>query len=141
MTMKGLETELVKILAIFTTINLSHNSFQGEIPGLIGHLHSLIGLNLSRNHLTSSIPLTLGNLTDLGWLHLSSSELSGVIPRKVGDLASLGYLDLSKNKLSGRIPQDKPWSTFSSESFSGNPDLCGTSLLKACPGDAQPPPP
>ncbi|XP_056173216.1 receptor-like protein 9DC3 [Syzygium oleosum] len=51
-TMKRLEIELVKILTVFTTIDLSHNSFQGDIPGVIGHLHSLIGLNLSHNHLT-----------------------------------------------------------------------------------------
>ncbi|XP_030453488.2 receptor like protein 27-like [Syzygium oleosum] len=139
--MKGRETELVKILTIFTTIDLSHNSFQGNIPGVIGHLHSLIGLNLSHNHLTGSIPLTLGNLTDLGWLDLSSNKLNGVIPGNLGDLASLGYLNLSKNQLTGRIPQDKQLSTFSSDSFSGNLGLCGTPLPKSCPGDAQPPPP
>ncbi|KAK2632934.1 hypothetical protein EUGRSUZ_L00870, partial [Eucalyptus grandis] len=35
----------------------------------------------------------------------------------------------------------KQLSTFSSNSFSGNPSLCGFPLRKACPGDAQPPPP
>ncbi|KAF8009100.1 hypothetical protein BT93_J0173 [Corymbia citriodora subsp. variegata] len=139
--MKGLEVELVRILTFLTIVDLSCNSFQGNIPEVIGHLHSLVGLNLSHNHLTGSIPPTLGNLTNLGWLDLSSNKLSGVIPRKLGDLASLGYLNLSKNQLTGRIPQDKQLSTFSSDSFSGNPYLCGTPLPKACPGDAQPPPP
>ncbi|XP_056173307.1 receptor-like protein 9DC3 [Syzygium oleosum] len=140
-TMKGKETELEKILTFLTIIDLSGNSFYGNIPEVIGHLHSLVGLNLSHNHLTGSIPPTLGNLTELGWLDLSSNKLSGEIPRKLGDLASLGYLNLSKNQLTGRIPQDKHLSTFSSNSFSGNPGLCGTPLPKACPGDAQPPPP
>ncbi|KAF8029584.1 hypothetical protein BT93_E2105 [Corymbia citriodora subsp. variegata] len=140
-TMKGLEIELVKILTVFTTIDLSCNSFQGDIPGVIGHLHSLIGLNLSHNHLTGSIPLTLGNLTDLEWLDLSSNKLNGRIPRKLGDLAFLGYLNLSKNQLTGQIPQDKQLSTFSSNSFGGNPGLCGTPLPKACPNDAQHPQP
>ncbi|XP_010026679.2 receptor-like protein 33 [Eucalyptus grandis] len=140
-TMKGKETKLVKILTIFTTIDLSHNSFQGDIPEAFGHLHSLIGLNLSHNHLIGSIPLTLGNLTNLGWLDLSSNMLSGGIPRALGDLASLGYLNLSKNELTGRIPQDKQLSTFSNDSFDGNAGLCGTPLPKACPGDAQPSPP
>ncbi|KAF8023748.1 hypothetical protein BT93_F1057 [Corymbia citriodora subsp. variegata] len=139
--MKGLEVELMRILTFLTIIDLSCNSFQGNIPEVIGHLHSLVGLNLSHNHLTGSIPSTLGNLTNLGWLDLSSNKLSEVIPRKLGDLASLGYLNLSKNQLTGRIPQDKQLSTFSSDSFSGNPYLCGTPLPKACPGDAQPPPP
>ncbi|KAF8023755.1 hypothetical protein BT93_F1063 [Corymbia citriodora subsp. variegata] len=139
--MKGLEVELMRILTFLTIIDLSCNSFQGNIPEVIGHLHSLVGLNLSHNHLTGFIPPMLGNLTNLGWLDLSSNKLSGVIPRKLGDLASLGYLNLSKNQLTGRIPQDKQLSTFSSDSFSGNPYLCGTPLPKACPGNAQPPPP
>ncbi|KAF8016991.1 hypothetical protein BT93_H2251 [Corymbia citriodora subsp. variegata] len=139
--MKGQKTNLTKILTIFTLIDLSHNSFQGDIPGVIGHLHSLIGLNLSHNHLTGSIPLTLGNLANLGWLDLSSNMLSGLIPRKLGDLTSLGYLNLSENQFTGRIPQDKQLSTFSTDSFSGNPGLCGTPLPKSCLGDSQPPPP
>ncbi|XP_030453611.2 receptor-like protein 6 [Syzygium oleosum] len=140
-TIKGQKIDLEKILTVFAIIDLSHNSFQGDIPGEFGHLHSLIGLNLSHNHLTGSIPLTLGKLTNLEWLDLSSNKISGGIPRNLGDLASLGYLDLSKNQLIGRIPQDKHLSTFSSNSFGANPGLCGTPLPKACPGDAQPPRP
>ncbi|KAK3423950.1 hypothetical protein EUGRSUZ_F00709, partial [Eucalyptus grandis] len=141
LTMKGREFKLVKILTFLTIIDLSHNSFQGQIPEVIGHLHSLVGLNLSHNHLTGSIPLTLGNLTNLGWLDFSSNNLSGIILGKLGDLAFLGYLNLSKNQLIGRISQDKQLSTFSSDSFSGNPGLCGTPLPKACLGDAQSPSP
>ncbi|KAF8016988.1 hypothetical protein BT93_H2249 [Corymbia citriodora subsp. variegata] len=140
-TTKGQEIKLVKILTVLTTIDLSHNSFQGDIPKAFGHLRSLIGLNLSYNHLTSSIPPTLGNLTELEWLDLSSNKLGGGIPRVLGDLTFLEYLNLSKNQLIGRIPQDKQLSTFSSESFSGNSGLCGTPLPKACPSDPQPPPP
>ncbi|XP_018730988.2 putative receptor like protein 25 [Eucalyptus grandis] len=139
--MKGLEVQLVRILAFLTIIDLSCNSFQGNIPEVIGHLHSLVGLNLSHNHLTGSIPPTLENLTNLEWLDLSSNNFSGLIPRKLGDLAFLGYLNLSKNQLTGQIPQDKQLSTFSSNSFDGNPGLCGTPLPKACPSNAQPPPP
>ncbi|KAF7847330.1 hypothetical protein BT93_L3080 [Corymbia citriodora subsp. variegata] len=140
-TMKGLEIELVKILTIFTTIDLSHNSFQGDIPRVIGHLHSLKGLNLAHNRLTGSIPLTLGNLTNLEWLDLSSNKLIGGIPRKLRDLTFLAYLNLSKNQLIGRIPQDKQLGTFSSDSFSKNPGLCGAPLPKACLEDVQAPPP
>ncbi|KAK3423915.1 hypothetical protein EUGRSUZ_F00657, partial [Eucalyptus grandis] len=139
--MKGVEVELVRILTFLTIIDLSCNSFQRNIPEVIGHLHSLVGLNLSHNHLTGSIPPILGNLTNLGWLDLSSNKFTGIIPQKLGDLASLGYLNLSKNQLTGQIPQDKQLSTFSSDSFSGNPGLCGTPLPKACLDDAQPPPP
>ncbi|KAK2632935.1 hypothetical protein EUGRSUZ_L00872 [Eucalyptus grandis] len=140
-SIKGKEIELERIFTLFTTIDLSHNSFQVDIPRVIGNLRSLIGLNLSHNHLTGSVPMTLGNLTNLEWLDLSSNKLDGVIPRQLGDLAFLGYLNLSKNQLTGRIPQDNHLSTFSNNSFGGNPGLCGTLLPKACSGDAQPPPP
>ncbi|KAL3733432.1 hypothetical protein ACJRO7_022885 [Eucalyptus globulus] len=139
--MKGLEVELERILTFLTIIDLSCNSFQGNILEVIGHLHFLVGLNLSHNHLTGSIPPALGNLTNLEWLDLSSNKLSWVIPRELGDLAFLEYLNLSKNQLTGRIPQDKQLSTFSRDSFSGNPNLCGTPLPKACPSNAQPPSP
>ncbi|KAF8036836.1 hypothetical protein BT93_C2528 [Corymbia citriodora subsp. variegata] len=120
-------------------LDISQNQLEGGIPHL--HWKRLSYLNLSSNHLTGPIPLALGNLTNLGWLDLSLNKLSGVIPRKLGDLTFLGYLNLSKNQLIGRIPQDKQLSTFSNGSFNGNPSLCGTPLSKACPGDAQPPPP
>ncbi|XP_030444113.2 putative receptor like protein 25 [Syzygium oleosum] len=137
---KGKEILLLSSLTIFTTFDLSLNSFEGNIPDVIGHLHSLIGLNLSHNHLTGSIPPTLGNLTNLEWLDLSSNKLSGRIPRELGDLAFLGYLNLSENQLTGRIPQDKQLSTFTSDSFRGNLGLYGTSLQNTSHDDAQSPP-
>ncbi|XP_039170887.1 putative receptor like protein 25 [Eucalyptus grandis] len=139
--MKGREIQLERILTIFTTIDLSLNSFEGNIPSVIGNLHSLIGLNLSHNHLMGSIPSTLGNLTNLEWLDLSSNKLSGRVPRELGDLSFLGYLNLSENQLIGFIPQDKQLSTFMSDSFRGNLGLCGTPLQNTCHGDDQPPPP
>ncbi|KAF8023550.1 hypothetical protein BT93_F0914 [Corymbia citriodora subsp. variegata] len=132
MTMKGREVRLVKILTIFTSIDLSHNSFKGNIPGIIGDLHFLIGLNLSHNHLTGSIPLTLGNLTRLEWLDISSNKLCGGIPEVLVDLPFLGYLNLSKNQLAGRIPQHNMFLTYENNSFSENPGLCGTPLSKEC---------
>ncbi|KAL3726257.1 hypothetical protein ACJRO7_031184 [Eucalyptus globulus] len=138
--LKGNEMLLMRILTIFTTFDLSLNNFEGNIPDVIGHLYSLIGLNLSHNHLTGSIPLTLGNLTNLEWLDLSSNKLSGRIPRELGDLTFLGYLDLSENQLTGRIPQDKQLSIFTSDSFHGNSGLYGTPLQNIGHDDAQAPP-
>ena len=45
-TNKGSEMKLVKILIIFTSIDLSYNNFHGEIPSSIGDLQSLVVLNL-----------------------------------------------------------------------------------------------
>lgn len=138
-TMKGNKVRLLKILKICTFIDLSLNSFHGNIPSIIGNLQYLKGLNLSHNHLTGSIPSTLGNLTHLECLDLSSNKLSGRVPRELGDLSFLGCLNLSKNQLIGRIPQDKQLSTFMSNSFWGNVGLCGTPLQNTCPNDAPPP--
>ncbi|XVF79494.1 hypothetical protein PTKIN_Ptkin14bG0227400 [Pterospermum kingtungense] len=114
---KGLEIELVKILTIFTSIDLSSNSFEGEIPTTFGELSSLRGLNLSHNNLTGHIPLSLQNLTQLEWL------------------------DLSSNKLGGQIPSEL-FSTFENGSYEGNEGLCGLPLSKNCSSDEehQPPP-
>ncbi|XP_030453358.2 putative receptor like protein 25 [Syzygium oleosum] len=140
--MKRKEIQLERILTIFTTIDLSLNSFQGNIPSVIGNLHSLVGLNLSHNHLVGSIPSTFGNLTNLEWLHLSLNKLNGRrVPIELGDLSFLGYLYLSENQLTGPIPQDKQLNTFTRDSFRGNQGLCETPLRNTCPGDAQPPPP
>ena len=44
---KGREMEFVKILTVFTAIDLSNNRFYGEIPDSVGNLNGLIVLNLS----------------------------------------------------------------------------------------------
>ncbi|KAM3754646.1 hypothetical protein ACB098_03G181900 [Castanea mollissima] len=62
---KGVELELVKILTIFTAIDLSDNRFYGEIPDIVGNLKALIVLNLSSNNFMSHIPSSLGNLVEL----------------------------------------------------------------------------
>ncbi|GKV49150.1 hypothetical protein SLEP1_g55916 [Rubroshorea leprosula] len=51
-TWKGFEYELQGILTVFSSIHLSNNMFEGEIPDVIGKLSSLKGLNLSHNNLT-----------------------------------------------------------------------------------------
>ncbi|GKV47843.1 hypothetical protein SLEP1_g54702 [Rubroshorea leprosula] len=76
-TWKGFDSELQGILTVFSSINLSNNMFEGEIPGVIGKLSSLKSLDLSYNNLTGHIPPSLGNLTNLEWLDLSSNKLGG----------------------------------------------------------------
>ncbi|XP_031277395.1 receptor-like protein 6 [Pistacia vera] len=75
-TSKGLELELVKILTLFTSIDLSNNNFEGPIPEETGLLKSLRLLNLSHNALTGPIPLSMGNLLQLESLDLSANELN-----------------------------------------------------------------
>ncbi|KAF3455673.1 hypothetical protein FNV43_RR00313 [Rhamnella rubrinervis] len=46
---KGVEMELDRILKTLTSIDLSNNRFDGEIPSSIGNLQALVVLNLSRS--------------------------------------------------------------------------------------------
>ncbi|XP_050278404.1 receptor-like protein 33 [Quercus robur] len=129
---KGVELELVKILTIFTAIDLSNNQFCGEIPDSVGNLKVLIVLNLSSNNFTSHIPSSLGNLIELESLDLSRNSLFGEIPQQLTSLTFLEYLNFSQNQLFGPIPQGGQFLTFQSSSFEGNSGLCGFQLSKKC---------
>jgi len=133
--MKGQEIELQRILTVFTTIDLSNNMFEGEIPKVIGELHSLKGLNLSHNRITGTIPLSLGNLSNLEWLDLSWNQLKGEIPMALKNLNFLAFLNLSENQFEGMIPTGGQFNTFENDSYAGNRMLCGIPLSKTCKED------
>ncbi|RZC63747.1 hypothetical protein C5167_025534 [Papaver somniferum] len=131
-TSKGLDMELVKILKVFSSIDLSNNEFEGEIPETIGNLISLYVLNFSRNVLTGPIPSTIGNLEQLESLDLSHNNLAGDIPYQLAQLSFLSVLNLSFNNLTGRIPSGNQFQTFEPSSFKGNEGLCGPPLSNIC---------
>ena len=139
--MKGLEHELSRILTTFTTIDLSGNKFEGEIPNFIGHLYSLRVLNLSHNSLTGHIPPVLGNLSVLESLDLSSNKLEGQIPDQLTGLTFLAVLNVAENHLVGQIPRGKQFNTFPSDSYNGNSGLCGFPLSRDCGDNDKPTPP
>lgn len=78
---KGLQIELVKILTIFTSIDLSSsNHFEGPILDDLMDLKILHIFNLSNNDLSGEIPSSINNLKQLESLDLSQNSLSGEIP-------------------------------------------------------------
>ncbi|XP_071715507.1 receptor-like protein 7 [Rutidosis leptorrhynchoides] len=132
-TVKGLELELVKILTLFTSIDISSNRFSGVIPSTIGRLKALYFLNVSHNEFSGTIPSSMGNLSQLEALDMSSNGLTGQIPSELTSLLFLSFLNLSYNQLEGRIPTGNQLQTFENTSYLGNSKLCGAPLSKKCP--------
>ncbi|XP_071707288.1 receptor-like protein 6 [Rutidosis leptorrhynchoides] len=138
-SVKGKDQYFQKLTVEYTIISLSNNNFEGNIPDIIGSLNSLIVLDLSHNSLTGRIPKDLGKLSEIESLDLSWNQLNGEIPQSLADLTFLAFLNVSQNHLVGRIPTGKQFNTFGSNSFGGNPNLCGLPLPQKCNENPQPP--
>ncbi|KAI3448265.1 hypothetical protein Pfo_004930 [Paulownia fortunei] len=87
-------------------IDLSGNSFDGEIPSSLLNLNSLESLQLQDNNLTGPIP---------GF-----------------NQSSLKAFNVSHNNLSGAIPETKTLQSFGLSSYLGNGDLCGPPTPTLC---------
>ncbi|XP_015084751.1 receptor-like protein 9DC3 [Solanum pennellii] len=131
LVIKGNEFDM-RITSIMTSVDLSSNRFEGDIPNSIGNLSSLVLLNLSHNSFRGHIPAEFTKLQQLEALDLSWNRLIGEIPGQLSSLTFLEVLNLSYNHLAGRIPIGKQFNTFPNDSYCGNPDLCGFPLSKEC---------
>ncbi|CAN4104742.1 unnamed protein product [Withania somnifera] len=132
---KGSEREIVRILYLYTVIDLSSNKFRGQIPSIMGDLVAVHILNLSHNGLRGHIPPSFGDLSSVESLDLSINQLSGEIPQQLISLTSLECLNLSHNHLQGCIPRGPQSYTFGSNSYEGNDGLHGFPLSKGCGND------
>ncbi|XP_006349944.1 receptor-like protein 12 [Solanum tuberosum] len=132
---KGYEREVVRILFLYTTIDLSKNKFEGHIPTIMGDLIALRVLNISHNGLEGHIPSSLGSLSLVESLDLSSNHLVGEIPAQFASLTSLAVLNLSYNHLEGCIPHGNQFQTFENNSYEGNDGLRGFPVSISCGND------
>jgi len=65
-------------------------------------------------------------------LDLSHNKLSGGIPYEFVGMTSLSVFNVAYNNLSGRVPFERQFSTFGTQCYDGNPDLCGEPLKRNC---------
>ena len=119
------ELQYTQVSAFPPSIYLSHNRLQGSIPSQVGAFVLLLDMDLSFNNLSGS-------------LDLSYNSLTGGIPSSLTKLTFLAYFNVSYNQLEGSIPLGNRFSTFSSESYEGNPGLCGSPLPFPCENDVNP---
>ncbi|XP_015169469.1 receptor-like protein 12 [Solanum tuberosum] len=131
LVIKGNEFDM-RITSIMTSVDLSSNRFEGDIPKSIGNLSSLVLLNLSHNNFRGHIPAEIAKVQALEALDLSWNRLIGEIPGPLSSSTFLEVLNLSYNHLAGHIPIGKQFNTFPNDSYCGNPDLCGFPLSKEC---------
>ncbi|GKV44500.1 hypothetical protein SLEP1_g51676 [Rubroshorea leprosula] len=106
-TMNGLLGKIpINMSSIFphlTTLIMSKNSFQGQIPSSVGDLKSLEYLSLPSNQLFGNIPDSFGHMSSLFHLDLSNNQLSGGIPELLVLGCPLKFLILSGNNLQGQV--------------------------------------
>ncbi|KAH0759629.1 hypothetical protein KY290_023122 [Solanum tuberosum] len=116
-------------------MDLSMNQFTNGIPREIGGLQNLVYLYLEHNKLQGSIPDSIGNMVSLEFLDISHNNISGTIPMSLEKLQYLKYFNVSDNKLYGEIPLGGPFKNLSSQFFSDNEALCGSSRFSVprCP--------
>ncbi|XP_028760183.1 receptor-like protein EIX2 [Neltuma alba] len=113
-------------------VDLSANSFSGEIPEELVSMTKILSLNLSRNYLTGKIPKEIGGMKNLESLDLSYNKLLREIPSTISNVSFPAYLNLSYNNFIGQIPSGTQIQSFDSWCFLGNPKLCGDPLPKKC---------
>ena len=102
--LRGTITPCIGNLTFLRTINLTNNSFYGEIPKQVGHLFRLQYLDLSYNSLGGEIPPSLTNCSKLRMMFIFNNKLIGKIPMELGSLTNLFSFRIGENYLTGEIP-------------------------------------
>ncbi|KAK9061675.1 hypothetical protein SSX86_018858 [Deinandra increscens subsp. villosa] len=98
------DSELPLLPKGVTTVLLSNNSFNGQIPGEFSKLNHLQHLDLSSNSLVGPPPSGLFSLPNISYLNLGSNMLSGSLKNIIKCGENLGFVDISSNRFTGSLP-------------------------------------
>ncbi|XP_057513897.1 probable LRR receptor-like serine/threonine-protein kinase At3g47570 [Actinidia eriantha] len=91
-------------LSFLRIVNLTNNSFQGEIPHEMDRLFRLRGLYLGINLLEGKIPVNLSHCSNVRVLDLRQNKFIGNLPKELGALSQLKAINIESNNLTGVIP-------------------------------------
>ncbi|KAI3754452.1 hypothetical protein L1987_54236 [Smallanthus sonchifolius] len=127
----GILPEKTWSLPVLHNFSASSCNISGNFPEF-PFCKSLSFIELSGNHLSGNIPESISLCENLETVNFAENNLSGEIPVKLGSLMKLKFVNLSYNDLSGSIPMGNTFKSMDTSSFLGNPNLCGTPLVRLC---------
>ncbi|KAL3729757.1 hypothetical protein ACJRO7_026832 [Eucalyptus globulus] len=110
-------------------LSFKNNALRGNIMNFSGN-GKLAQIDLSGNEFHGPISESLLSLASLASLWLQNNNLTGKIPEF--NQSTLISFNVSNNNLSGQIPLTQVVQSFSLDSFSGNPGLCGPPTSHSC---------
>ncbi|KAL7093365.1 hypothetical protein ACP275_11G036600 [Erythranthe tilingii] len=96
-------------------LNLSHNSFSGQLPAGVFNLTNLESLDISRNNFSGGFPSGIPRLRSLVVLDAFSNSFAGNLPADVSQVESLKVLNFAGSYFSGPIPLE--YGSFKSLEF------------------------
>ncbi|KAL8159101.1 hypothetical protein V2J09_000638 [Rumex salicifolius] len=88
------------------SLDLSYNTFSGEIGETLNGLIRLKNLTLNKNQLSGSVPDYFADYKNLTQIDLSFNGFTGKLSSRLGELSNLQTLVISSNNFTGPIPQN-----------------------------------
>ncbi|KAK7828829.1 leucine-rich repeat receptor-like protein kinase tdr [Quercus suber] len=93
-------------LSNLNILDISRNNFSGHFPGGISGLKNLVVFDAFSNSFSGPLPVEVSQLDSLKVFNFAGSYFNGPIPSEYGSFKSLEFLHLGGNFLSGNIPPE-----------------------------------